>query len=78
MSGQVRIIPVGNIAYNHHHRNSQAWYSQTFITGFVALVQHNAHMSAAPFMNPHHRIMLVSRTSYSLPKELTFEDTFDP
>ena len=78
MSGRAPInIPVGNQAFLNRHRNSQAWYSQTFIPGFVALVQHDVHMSTPPYKNPHHRIMLVSRTSYSPQKTLTFTDVLD-
>ena len=68
MTGRIVIIPVGNTAYLSSHRNSQAWYSQSFITGFVGLVHHDAHMLVPPFKNPKNRIMLVARTSYLPPK----------
>lgn len=71
MRGAPLILPVGNQAYFIRLRNTRTWYCQTFMTGFVAFVQHDAHVSTPPYSNLHHRIMLVSRTSYSPVKTLT-------
>jgi hypothetical protein len=71
------VIPVGNQAYLNRHRNRKSWYSQTFMTGFVAFVQHDAHESTPPYKNPHHRIMLVARTSYSPVKNMTQDDILE-
>jgi len=75
MTGRVVIIPVGNTAYCNRYKDSQAWYAQSFITGFVGLVQHDYHISDPPFKNPKNRIMLVARHSYLPPK--TPDDLLD-
>jgi len=71
MRGAPLILPVGNQAYFIRLRKKRTWYSQMFMTGFAAFVQHDAHVSTPPYKNLHHRIMLVSRTSYSPVKTLT-------
>ena len=71
MRGAPLVLPVGNQAYFIRLRNKRTWYSQTFMTGFAAFVQHDAHVSTPLYKNLHHRIMLVSRTSYSPVKTLT-------
>ena len=68
MTGRIVTIPIGDTAYNHRHRNTNNWFGLIFITGFVGLVQHDAHMLVPPFKNPEKRIMLVSKTSYLPPK----------
>ena len=68
MTGRIACIPIGDQAYNHRHRNTNNWFGLIFITGFVGIVQHDAHMSVPPFKNPEKRLMLVARTSYSPPK----------
>lgn len=59
--GLVFTVPVGNTDYIHKFENTSDWYSHTFINGFIALVQHDTHMSQPPFKNQDHRIMLVYR-----------------
>ena len=72
--GVSNLIPIGNQAYINRLRNSTAWYCKLFVTGFLALVQHDAHKSTPPYKNEHHRIMLVCRTSYLLQYVPTKDD----
>lgn len=38
------IIPIGNEQYHHDNMNTRRWYDFDFISGFAALVAHEAHM----------------------------------
>ena len=68
MLGRIMTIPIGDVKYMNRHRNTDNWWGTTFMTGFVIMVQHDAHMSVPPFKNPGKRIMLVSKQSYLPPK----------
>jgi hypothetical protein len=74
MAGVTINVLVGNKAYIHRFRNSLLWYTHMFINGFIALVQHDAHMSIPPHKNPDHRIMLVYK-DYS--RKLKLSDILD-
>jgi hypothetical protein len=43
------LVFVGNPSYVHRLTYTQDWYSLGFIYGFLALVEHDAHMSTPPF-----------------------------
>ena len=52
------MVVVGNKTYEHSLRNTLNWYKSKFILGFVAMVAHDAHMSAPPFKTKN-RVMMV-------------------
>ena len=60
MNGQVVIAFAANNNFVHRYRNTQAWFSQDFMTGLVYLIQHDAHMTEPPHRNDH-RVLLVQR-----------------
>ena len=72
MNNGVVCVMVGNEKFIHRYRNTQIWFSQEFISGFVTLVQHDAHMTERPYKNED-RILLVKR-DYSQPFALTSAD----
>jgi len=77
MTGHVLKIPVGNSGHIHCYRTSSTWFSQEFMTGFIGLVHHDAHMTEPPFKKPSTTNLLVARTSYSPPKTLTSDNLLD-
>jgi hypothetical protein len=57
--GGRKMVIVGNKAYEHHLWNIYLnWYESKFIIGFIAMMAHNAHMSAPPFKTKD-RVMMV-------------------
>lgn len=46
--GQFRTM-VANEKLIHRYKITQAWYEQVFVEGFIALVQHDAHMNTPPY-----------------------------
>ena len=54
-------VMVGNSSYVHGLRNTQEWYTDNFIYGFCALVQHDAHMRTAPYKIEHMVKMVFSQ-----------------
>ena len=55
------LVMVGNSSYVHGLRNTQEWYTDNFIYGFCALVQHDAHMRLAPYKIKHMVKMVFSQ-----------------
>ena len=43
----------------HRYRNTQDWYDQGFVEGFIALVQHDAHIVQPRFKTEDNKIMMV-------------------
>jgi hypothetical protein len=43
----------------HSYRNTQEWYDQGFVEGFIALVQHDAHIVKPCFKTNDNKIIMV-------------------
>ena len=56
--GGMKMVVVGNKTYEHSLRNTLNWYKNKFILGFVAMVAHDAHMSAPSFKTKDHVMMV--------------------
>jgi len=72
MNNGVVCVMVGNKKFIHKYRNTEDWFSHSFVNGFVALVQHDAHMTEPPYRNEH-RVILVYK-DYSQPFAMTSAD----
>jgi hypothetical protein len=55
----------------HRYRNTQDWYDQGFVEGFIALVQHDAHIVQPRFKTDDKKIIMVLVNS---PKEVVDEE----
>jgi hypothetical protein len=51
------IVTVGNSSYEHDLRFSQDRYGAEFITGFIVMIQHDAHLSTPNYKNAD-RVMM--------------------
>ncbi len=47
--GSTYALENGTAAYMHCLQNTKDWYSTQFIAGFMAMIQHDAHMLVPPF-----------------------------
>jgi hypothetical protein len=43
----------------HRYANTQEWYDSGFVDGFIALVQHDAHMTRPCFKEDNKKIIMV-------------------
>ena len=75
MTGRIVTIPIGDAAYTNRHRNTNNWFRLIFITGFVGLVQHDAHMSVPPFKNQK-TLPMSPLIAFRFPPNLTLFTTF--
>jgi hypothetical protein len=55
----------------HRYTKSQVWYDQGFVEGFIALVQHDAHMTPPPYKDAEKNIVL---RFASTPSQIIDED----
>jgi hypothetical protein len=44
----------------HRYTNTQEWFDQGFVEGFIALVQHDAHMAPPPYKDDKKKIIMVN------------------
>jgi hypothetical protein len=55
-----RGVVVGNSKFIHHYKKyTNAWYISSFVYGFIALVEHDAHMSTPSFKMTPHKVKIV-------------------
>lgn len=54
-------VPIGDEQYDHDCRLTERWYDTQLITGFCALLEHDAHMKIHPSPPPcnDHKLMMV-------------------
>ena len=57
--GAPRIVLVGNTTYIEKLRSTSVWFSHGFINGFIALVEHDAHIIQQRYKTHDHKILLV-------------------
>ena len=58
VDGRFGVI-LGNESLVHRYTASQDWYEQAFVEGFIALMQHDAHIQRAGYKTDDKKIMMV-------------------